>query len=206
MEDSKDILLQQIANHLILNSSSLTDLGLFHGKMGVVLFFFHYANYTNNIYYQEYAGVLLDEIFEDIHAGITLDFENGLSGIGWSLLYLLKNHFVEGDPDEVLADIDQKMIAVNLMRVSEFSLERGLEGFLCYLQERLSIKSECSLFDVEYVKDFQKAISSSLLKRGFDLSYLIKQNTITSIANLPKDLLGICDGYAGYGFKLMYYG
>ena len=39
MKEEDKILLQQIANHLIVNSSFLDDLGLYHGKMGLVLFF-----------------------------------------------------------------------------------------------------------------------------------------------------------------------
>lgn len=39
----KDQILTRIANHLIINTSFMTDLGLYHGKMGIVLFFAHYA-------------------------------------------------------------------------------------------------------------------------------------------------------------------
>lgn len=141
MDEDKNIQLRFISDHLIVHSSGLNNLGLYHGKMGIVLFFAHYARYVDNLVYQEYAGDLLDEIFEDIHAGITLDFENGLSGIGWGLLYLLKNHFMEGDPDDVLFDIDQRMMEINLSRVVDKSVERGLGGYLSYLLERMSIVS-----------------------------------------------------------------
>ena len=60
-------LLKRIANHLIINSSFLDNLGLFHGKMGIVIFFYHYSRYTHNPLYEEFAGELLDEIFEEIH-------------------------------------------------------------------------------------------------------------------------------------------
>lgn len=40
--------LLSIANHLLLHTSFMTNLGLFYGKMGSVLFFVHYAKYTNN--------------------------------------------------------------------------------------------------------------------------------------------------------------
>ena len=41
-------LLAKIADHLIINSSFLDNLGLLHGKMGIVIFFYHYSQYTNN--------------------------------------------------------------------------------------------------------------------------------------------------------------
>ncbi len=44
-------LLQRIANHLIINSSFLENLGLFHGKMGIVIFYYHYLCYTSSSIY-----------------------------------------------------------------------------------------------------------------------------------------------------------
>ena len=187
----------------MINAGFLSDLGLFHGKMGIVLFFVHYARYTGNAIYEEYAGDLLDEIFEDIYAGFTLDFENGLSGIGWGLLYLLKNHFVEGDPDEVLFDIDQRMMEINLSRVVDRSVERGLGGYLYYLSERLSVGSKPGLFDMGYREDFRKVVSSMQLEEPFRLSSLIRRNTAFSVTDVAKNSLGVSDGYAGVGFKLM---
>lgn len=203
MDEDKNIQLRYIADHLIVHSGGLSNLGLYHGKMGIVLFFVHYARYTNNPIYQEYAGDLLDEIFEDIHAGITLDFENGLSGIGWGILYLLKNHFVEGNPDEVLLDIDQRMMEINLSRVVDKSVERGLGGYLFYLVERLSTASEHSLFDRDYKAELQKVLSSVQSYEPFDLNSLIRKNTVRLVTDIPKDSLEICEGYAGLGFKWM---
>ena len=56
MNTEKDILLRRIANHLILHSIDIEDIGLFHGKMGVVLFFAHYARYTDSAIYDDFAG------------------------------------------------------------------------------------------------------------------------------------------------------
>lgn len=140
MEKDKDVSLQQIVNHLIINSSFLTDLSLYHGKTGIVLFLYNYARYTKNPIYEEFAGELLDEIFQEIHDNIGLDFENGLSGIGWGVLYLIKNQFITGDPNEILEDIDMKMMEVNLLKVRNNSLKRGIAGFSVYLSYRFSFR------------------------------------------------------------------
>ena len=58
MNTEKDILLRRIANHLILHSIDIEDIGLFHGKMGVVLFFAHYARYTDSAIYDDFAGAV----------------------------------------------------------------------------------------------------------------------------------------------------
>jgi hypothetical protein len=69
-----DELVLRIARHLIMHASFLTDLGLYHGKMGIVLFFAHYARYTGESLYDEFAGKLMDEIQEEIHADIPINF------------------------------------------------------------------------------------------------------------------------------------
>ena len=47
MED-KDLLLSRIANHQLMFGSFNTDSSIVYGRMGLVLFFFHYARYTEN--------------------------------------------------------------------------------------------------------------------------------------------------------------
>lgn len=40
--------LQQIVEMLLLNGTLTEDPGLVHGKMGIAVFLFHYARYTEN--------------------------------------------------------------------------------------------------------------------------------------------------------------
>lgn len=201
MEEGKDIILQQIANHLLINSSFLTDLSLFHGKTGIVLFFYKYAQYTNNPVYEEFAGELLDELFKEIHDGIGVDFEHGLSGIGWGVLYLLKNKFIAGNPAEILEDIDMRIMEVNLLRIRNSSLERGISGIAIYLSYRLSFADVTSPFDSAFLSDLQKVISDKAIHTDFDLYFFINQCTHSSVEGIKRTLLGLQNGYAGYGLK-----
>ena len=59
----KDDWLNRIINHLIMNASFTHNPGLYHGKMGIVIFFAHYARFTRDLHYDKFAGYLLDEIF-----------------------------------------------------------------------------------------------------------------------------------------------
>ena len=43
--------LSQVANMLLLNGTLTESPGLVHGKMGVAIFFFHYAQYTDCLLY-----------------------------------------------------------------------------------------------------------------------------------------------------------
>ncbi len=123
-------LLQRITNHLIINSSFLNNLGLFHDKMGIVIFFYHYARYINNPIYDEFAGELLDEIFEEIHDKLPIDFENGYLGIGWGIEYLAEQKFISGDTNDILRDIDKKVMERDVRRISDVFLNTGLEGVI----------------------------------------------------------------------------
>ena len=54
-----DVLLEKIANHYLFYGSFHSDLGLYNGKMGMVIFFFHYARYTGNSLYEDFAEEFL---------------------------------------------------------------------------------------------------------------------------------------------------
>ena len=96
--------LQPLINTLLLNASFIDNIGLMHGKMGISVYFFHLARSTRNKVYEEYAGELIDEIYEEIIVNTPVNFENGLAGIGWGIEYLVQNGFIEADTDEVLED------------------------------------------------------------------------------------------------------
>lgn len=104
--------LKEIVNHIFLNSGTADDPGLMHGKMGICIFLYNFSQKTENKNYEDFAGELLDDVFKEINSQTSFDFENGLAGIGWGIEYLVKNGFVEGDTDEVLAEIDQKLLEI----------------------------------------------------------------------------------------------
>ena len=129
--------LQRIANVLLLNASFIDNIGLLNGKMGTAIFFYHYGRYTNNKIFSDYAGELIDEIYEEINTGTPVNFANGLTGIGWGIEYLVKNKFVQADTDEALAEIDTSVYRNSLYR--PFLLESGNDifGYGLYYLARL---------------------------------------------------------------------
>ena len=58
-----EILLKRIANHQMLHGSFCSDLGIQNGKMGIVLFFYHYARYVKNTLYENFAGKCWMKLF-----------------------------------------------------------------------------------------------------------------------------------------------
>lgn len=121
---------QHIINTLLLNSSFIDNLGLMHGKMGISIFFFLLARKTNIKIYEDYAGELIDEIYDEITADTPVDFENGLAGIGWGIEYLVQNGFIEADTDEVLEEFDNlifnELVSSNIQNTDSIDKLIGL--------------------------------------------------------------------------------
>ncbi|MDL2223747.1 hypothetical protein LJB92_00350 [Bacteroidales bacterium OttesenSCG-928-M06] len=124
---------QKFIHHLLLQSSFIKDIGLLHGQMGIALFFYHYAKYTDNTIYSDYADELLDNIWENLHNRLPDTFESGLTGIAWGVEYLIQNNFVAGSSNEICEEIDSRIMQLNLHRITSEFIEKGLEGFLHYI-------------------------------------------------------------------------
>lgn len=137
LKERIDARLQRIANVLLLNASFIDNLGLLNGKMGIAIFFYHYARYTGNEVYENYAGELIDEIYEEISANTPVDFANGLTGIGWGIEYLVQNGFVEADTDEALEEMDAAIYKNKQSRPLLIENENDLFGFGFYYISRL---------------------------------------------------------------------
>lgn len=121
--------LKNISDMLLLNGT-LTDCpGLIHGKMGIAIFFFHYARYTENDLFEEYAIDLIEEIQNQIHLKFSTNYERGLSGIGIGIEYLAQNGFIDSDTDEILEDVDEKIYRTIMDEpYSKYDLYNGLSG------------------------------------------------------------------------------
>ena len=147
-------LLQRIARYLMLHDSTAKSLGLLDGKMGITIFFYHYARYANKQIYDDFARELVDEIYKEIHLGYPVNFEKGLSGIAWGMEYLIQNRFVEADADEVLEELDMQILERDVRRIKDISLETGLKGLAHYVISRCGNRNNLNPFiSPEYVQD-----------------------------------------------------
>ena len=154
MDTDAHILDEIVRNELILSCSS-QNLSLCNGRMGLTLFFFHYYRYTKKQIYEDIAGELLDDIFEDINTALPINFQNGLCGIGWGIEYLIQNRFVESTED-ILESIDQKIMEKDIRRINDFSFETGIEGIAWYFLLRLQFSNFAKTLDNTYQKELSE--------------------------------------------------
>lgn len=198
-------ILERIANHLMLKTSSSDDLGLYNGKIGVVLFFYHYAKHTDNQLYDDFAGLILDEIYNEMHELLPIAFSNGICGIAWSVNYLLKNNFVEGDPEVILKELDKRIMKQDVRRMDDQSFETGLEGLNVYIRSRLSSCSDNgNVFDPIYLQEVLFACQDFSIKNDQDILRQIINESKFDLNNISQAKLGMSDGCSGFGLKLIF--
>lgn len=131
----------QIAKRIQQNGLTGTNHGLMHGNTGLCIYFYHLARQTNDPGYEKFADDLLEKVFANLSTSASADFENGLCGIGWGIEYLVQNHFAEGNTDEILEEVDNKVFrALNEEDPASFELGNGITGNLFYLVNRLKNK------------------------------------------------------------------
>lgn len=201
---------QRIINSLLLNASFIENLGLMHGKMGISICFFHLARQTGNQIYEDYAGELIDEIYEEITANTPVDFENGLAGIGWGIEYLVQNKFIEADTDKILEEFDEKLLHEFTFHFNDsINLLHGLAGFIVYFAMRLCNISEgrttpqliIDTFKI-LLSEFLKQIPLLIVNYSKNQLHITKETTaiketkeigLTDLYTLPVLLISLSD-------------
>lgn len=153
---------QRMVHHLMLKSSSMKDVGLFYGKMGIAILFFCYGKFKGNLVYTEMGEDLLDDIWQELDSSISVSFDSGLSGIGWGIEYLIQHRLVEGEANEICEEIDRKIASIHPGRLTDVSLDTGLEGIRHYVSIRISgslLREEPCPFSREYLDDWNQTLT-----------------------------------------------
>jgi len=155
-----------ILQTLIINGTLTEQPGLFYGKTGIAVFFFHYARYTGNALFQDYAFDLIEEIREQISEIVSVRYDTGLSGIGVGFEYFLQNGFIEAD-DDLFDDFDARMYRAAMYEpYQDLSLEGGLTGWGRYLICRVRGSGKIDYKLNEALKHIAKEIALRIEKNA----------------------------------------
>lgn len=104
----QEAMIRKLVDYILLNACSVNSSGYYSGKAGMALALFEAARYLQDEYMEEQAFDLLQEAL--LSKTNDISFENGLSGIGYTLLYLIENNFIEADFDELYHEQFEKII------------------------------------------------------------------------------------------------
>lgn len=130
---------KEIADYL-LNIDKEKATGLLVGNAGVSLLYQVYRK-TGQTEFEETADIMLNNILEKQTMLSSTNFRDGLAGIGWGIEFLLQNNFYEGDPEEILEDVDNVIFkSIYEARLPLLGVNEGLCGYLLYLNSRIRNK------------------------------------------------------------------
>ena len=206
--------LTDIAHYLMLHGSFINNLGLLNGKMGIILFFYHYAKYTKCKRYEDFADCMMEEVYEEININAPKDFANGLSGISFGVSYLINNKFVKADSD-ILDELDSKIMEWDAKRMADYSLQTGLAGIGSYVLSRYNTDTKSIKLPALYVNDVLGSLLESKNELCLEIYHSIKSNSRLQESmneiiykSLPGEKMtgqivniGLANGLAGVGLS-----
>ena len=214
---------QRWLHQIVLHANDVPARGLFDGQMGIVLVLSEYVRARKVRPLKTAINFLLDQVLDNLSTEMPLDFANGLTGVGWGVEYLLQNRFQRGSGADICAAIDQKLMQQNILRQTDLSLEKGLEGWLHYIIAHIqgAQRDGRQVFDMAYLQDCQvvcnrligQDIAPSLealcqafvaLTNGRQVSYEFNLSSfINPSVKRHTALLGLHNGMAGQLFTLI---
>lgn len=168
MRSENDVL--KIIDEILSSHSKNTNIGLLNGKTGLCLYYFILNRGDNDV---NLAQNLLDNVISNLKIGSTdTTFATGLSGISWAIEFLIRNCYINGDPEEVVYELDNnifKNIAYSILNKADF--ESGILGYLFYYLYKMQFLKGDSLSFALYEKVVVKLLN--------DLSDLLENNGLS---------------------------
>jgi glycosyltransferase involved in cell wall biosynthesis len=164
------------ARHLQISSDEVSQIlqmvlqqeerpGLFNGTMASLLFLLIYVSKhsVTDVIEQKIISIW-ESLTADLKQADTLPlfFKNGLSGMGWGLIYASSHHLLDDDIQDELMIIDQQISLIAPRRVSDKSFLSGLGGIYCYVVARLGYNQERGFrngFDTNFINELHECTS-----------------------------------------------
>lgn len=132
--------LPELIQDLCKQSADCSDISLFNGSSGRLLTLANYAFVFQDEAVDEIASCLLSDILEELpKSDLPYGFNNGYAGIGWALIYLIRNNILDDSLDEELQYIDDRIMEIDFSQVKNLSFETGLGGILAYITTRFGM-------------------------------------------------------------------
>ena len=193
--------LRKIVDYLLISSPYMHDIGLFHGKMGVVIALYLYSAKYRDELISDYAWDLLQHIYDNINSNMPFGLEYGLAGIGYGTTILYKHGLVDCDLNSILVDVDSKIMEHDPRRIKDMSIRSGVEGLMQYIALRKSTGEPFETFDAQYLTELYTT-ASPIVSVYQDKSIMSILNAPTfSIEEYTEKPLGIDGGSAYYILK-----
>ncbi len=167
--------LNNVANYLLLRSSYIGDVSLFHGKSGIMLALYAYSKKYNKPIFHEYAEDLMQEIYKMIHDNLPIGLEQGLSGIGYAFTLLSNAEIIECDLNDVLYTIDHTIMCRDPRRMTDMTVKTGMLGVWMYICERMRSRQPLTTFDNAYINDLKAILEKQKVSLTYNAAWLLDE-------------------------------
>lgn len=181
-------------NHLIISQETPVD-GLLSGKIGVALYLFEYAKYTQNDTHATQAQTILEDIFVRLYAkesrlSVSGSWSSGIAGLAHISEYLVKENFLELDLNDEFEFVDDFLFKIALEWLDNDATDylHASLGILHYFIDRLPHKKLS-----KYAQEIVKRLSSKAI---IDEKGLRFQNTTLERIE-PEYNLSLSHGLSG---------
>ena len=193
-----------LVNHLAFRVAMLPNSGLFHGRMGVILALYCHGVVHNNRMLCDYVSDIFQDTNNDFFDGDT-SMENGLSGLGLGFTLLYKAGMYQDDLNDLLSDIDKRIMSYDPRRIDDYSFRKGALGIHYYIKTRQAIGQECVSIHKDYIEELEANIQAHFYCEDKEESLMgsLKQPTWKMKGYLEKDC-GIDNGSAYFLLKDSY--
>lgn len=152
--------IRRIADYLLLYSSHMPEVGLFHGKLGVAVALYMYSHRYSDELMGEYAWELFQQVYDGVHDAMPVGLDSGLAGIGYGTTLLRKYELIDGDLNDTLSDIDSKIMQHDPRRMTDMTTRLGAKGLWLYIKLRESIGEPIMTFDPSYLSELRDTMAA----------------------------------------------
>lgn len=194
-----------------ITNSDLSNLpnDLFDGKMGICIYFYHVSKFLSKNAYHKYADGLFLDICASVNNMSCINFDKGLSGIAWGILYLHRKNFIHGSLNEILHDFDNfifRIVHFDWLEKKEMNRIDFMSVLFYYIERYPTIKNreerllaeKTIIYLINYV-DCNFSKESWLQPKEFNLSrniltlYLLTLSRVYKLGIYKDKIIKICD-------------
>jgi hypothetical protein len=191
---TKDETVRKMVGLLLRNAEKTNSTGLYNGKTGLSFSLFVASKYLQDESVEDIAYQLLQESLI-IRANDT-GFEGGLSGIGYALLYLIENEYLEADFDEIFGEQYETVIkSFETIEKEPLRLVNSLQ-VIYFLSKRRVVKKEDERIE-KIIKKIFEGLELFLTIQFHDFTDIHYINRKADVLNIYSVYLKLVD-YSGY--------
>ena len=148
---------ERLVNYLAFQVSQQEDCGLYHGRLGVILSLFCHGKVSADRRLCDFAADMFQSPTHGYHEG-DFGLEQGLAGLGLGVTLLYEAGMFQDDLNELLQEVDTKIIEMDPRRITDRTFRTGARGILYYIRRRLSLEQSCVTLPMEFVGELEENI------------------------------------------------